>query len=994
MSTWALAVAPPAHARDYSGEALNVLPPGQAGSLVITPHSTDQISLYDGLTPKAGTVKQRDLHRFFKSAKFGLNGQRPRRVERPGRPGLRILRDRWDVPHVYGRTRTDVMFGSGWVTAADRGTLMEDLRGPAEIATLDVPGLDAINLALSLRRFDPSTESDQFVSRQISLLRTHGRKGERVIADLRAYVDGINSYNRDTGRAVDPWTVNDVISVTSLIGDVFGKGGGDETRRAELLNGLQRRLGPASGEQLWTDLRELQDPEAPVSLERRFPYGSPLVRRPGSAVIDDGSFAPIGGSASAAATGTAGRQARASNALLVTARRSANGHPLFVAGPQVGYFYPELFMEVDLHGGGIDARGATFPGAGPYVLVGRGQDFAWSATSAGSDVIDQFVETLCGTDTSYHFRGRCVPMTTMRAGTLQAGGGERKREITFNETVHGPVIGYATMGGERVAISQRRSTRGRDVLNALAFADLNANRPHSSTSFIRTMSQAEFTFNWFYADDRDIAVYSSGRLPVRSPGVDPGLPTLGTGRYEWRGFVPARRHPHQTNAHSGVILNWNNKPAAGFAASDSNWTYGSIHRAQLLEDAIGERIRRASKGHKLTLTSVVAAMNEAATQDLRGAKLLRSLAGVLETGPAPNPRAARMLKLLRDWRTRGASRVDRTRDGKIDHPGAAIMDVAWPKIADAVMAPVLGPQLGALAALLPRDEPARSLGSSYGEGWYGYIDKDLRRLRGRRVRGPFKTPFCGQGVLATCRAVALGSVRCGWHRAHECAGIEPERLAGGRRPGADRVRAWRPRPKAQDALDQQADVPAGHLLSRSPPVTRELRLLFGAFAALAVGAFLLLFVLSNETDNWFSWTIKPPLTAAFLGASYFAALLLFVWTARFGDWRSAQATLVPVSVIAILLLVATIVHEDRFHHDVFGWFWKVAYLVAPIAIGVAVARQLRAPARERQSQPIIRALGCPEPCERCSCSRASSCSRSVRTCSPHPAAPTTSGPGL
>jgi hypothetical protein len=145
-------------------------------------------------------------------------------------------------------------------------------------------------------------------------------------------------------------------------------------------------------------------------------------------------------------------------------------------------------------------------------------------------------------------------------------------------------------------------------------------------------------------------------------------------------------------------------------------------------------------------------------------------------------------------------------------------------------------------------------------------------------------------------------------------------------------------------------------------VTRELRLLFGAFAALAVGAFLLLFVLSNHTEDWFSWTIEPPLTAAFLGASYFAALLLFAWTARFGDWRSAQATLVPVSVIAILLLVATIVHEDRFHHDVFGWFWKVAYVVAPIGIAVAVARQIRAgsdrrrPTTDRPPAPLPKAV--------------------------------------
>jgi hypothetical protein len=113
------------------------------------------------------------------------------------------------------------------------------------------------------------------------------------------------------------------------------------------------------------------------------------------------------------------------------------------------------------------------------------------------------------------------------------------------------------------------------------------------------------------------------------------------------------------------------------------------------------------------------------------------------------------------------------------------------------------------------------------------------------------------------------------------------------------------------------------------------------FAGLAAGAFVLLFVLSEETDEWFSWTIQPPLTAAFLGASYLAAFVLFARTAQRGDWGSARATLVPVSVIAFLLLVATITHEDRFHDDLFGWFWKAAYFVAPVAIAAAVALQLR-----------------------------------------------------
>jgi hypothetical protein len=43
-------------------------------------------------------------------------------------------------------------------------------------------------------------------------------------------------------------------------------------------------------------------------------------------------------------------------------------------------------------------------------------------------------------------------------------------------------------------------------------------------------------------------------------------------------------------------------------------------------------------------------------------------------------------------------------------------------------------------------------GSSFGGGWYGYVDKDLRALLGRKVRGRFALSYCGRGSLARCRA--------------------------------------------------------------------------------------------------------------------------------------------------------------------------------------------------------------------------------------------------
>jgi acyl-homoserine lactone acylase PvdQ len=401
----------------------------------------------------------------------------------------------------------------------------------------------------------------------------------------------------------------------------------------------------------------------------------------------------------------------------------------------VGYTYPELLLELDLHGGGIDARGASFPGLSFYVLLGRGKDFSWSATSANSDIVDQYVETLCGgDDLHYLYNGECRAMTSFDAGILKGTATQPDRRITVTETVHGPVAGYATYGGRRVAISTRRSTRGRELLSALAFQDLNTNRVHDPQSFFRAMNQLEFTFNWFYADDRDIAMFSSGRLPVRAPEVASGLPTLGTGEFEWRGFEPLTRHVRGVNPRRGVILNWNNKPGLGFSASDDNWAYGPVQRVQLL--ALRMAVRQ-----KHTLATVVGAMNAAGTEDLRGVRVVPTLERVL-TG-STDARQRRMMELLVAWGARGASRLDRDLDGKIDDPGAAIMDAAWPGLADVVMRPTLGPLTDRLKSLIAVDDPANPHGSSYYGAWYSYVVRDLSQ--------PTPT-FCGGGDLQRCRA--------------------------------------------------------------------------------------------------------------------------------------------------------------------------------------------------------------------------------------------------
>ena len=113
-------------------------------------------------------------------------------------------------------------------------------------------------------------------------------------------------------------------------------------------------------------------------------------------------------------------------------------------GPQVGYYVPQILMEEDLHGPGIDARGASFPGVNLYVQLGHGRDYAWSATTAYADNVDTFAEVLCQDDVHYLWKGQCRAMDrldrtnswTPNASDSTAPGSET---LTAYRTVHGIV---------------------------------------------------------------------------------------------------------------------------------------------------------------------------------------------------------------------------------------------------------------------------------------------------------------------------------------------------------------------------------------------------------------------------------------------------------------------------------------------------------------------------------------------------------------------------
>ncbi|MDR3415497.1 MAG: penicillin acylase family protein [Nevskia sp.] len=258
-----------------------------------------------------------------------------------------------------------------------------------------------------------------------------------------------------------------------------------------------------------------------------------------------------------------------SNWMAVNAGNTMDGHPIGVMGPQMSYYDPDLPWEFAVHSTGgtatdFDGRGMAF-GTLPYILIGRGVDYAWSATSNDSDIVDTRVSKMCNMDGSKpsltlvdgfpsadgylydvgdgngpqcrRFYKRTDSWTAAPTLASIGSGGSIlpaaiKRYVL--RTHYGPVFATATVNGEPVAISTQRSTYFGELDTAAPAAVASTPIVHGASSFQHLFNGITGTFNWLYVDKNDVAYVASGLLPLRDPGQSPDLPAWGDGRYEWQ----------------------------------------------------------------------------------------------------------------------------------------------------------------------------------------------------------------------------------------------------------------------------------------------------------------------------------------------------------------------------------------------------------------------------------------------------------------------------
>ena len=129
------------------------------------------------------------------------------------------------------------------------------------------------------------------------------------------------------------------------------------------------------------------------------------------------------------------------------------------------------------------------------------------------------------------------------------------------------------------------------------------------------------------------------------------------------------------------------------------------------------------------------------------------------------------------------------------------------------------------------------------------------------------------------------------------------------------------------------------------PLTR-LALLVLLGLSIANGIFL--YLQPARAATGYAWSIKPALNAAFLGAGYLTgAVSAAVSLVLVRRWRSIQAMVWPLVVFGILMLIATVIHRDRFRWGYpLTWIWTAVYVAVPIgAAGVWLWQRRAEPER-------------------------------------------------
>jgi acyl-homoserine-lactone acylase len=506
-----------------------------------------------------------------------------------------ILRDKWGIPHVFGKLDADAVFGMVFAQAEDDFNRVELNYINAMGRLAEVEGEHEVWRDLRMKLYiDPADMKAKYAASPAWLKKL-----------MNGWADGLNWYLASHPQVkpklltrFEPW-----MALSFSEGSIGGDIESINLKQLEAFYG--KRPAPAAETSLaMADLGMGFDPE---------PKGS--------------------------------------NGFAIAPQLTAGKHALLMINPHTSfYFRPEVHMVSEQ---GLNAYGAVTWGQF-FIYQGFNDRLGWMHTSGGGDVIDEYLETVVERDGKFFYKyGN--EQRAMRSKTIvlpyRTADGMASRSVTAYFTHHGPVI--REEGGKWVSVKMMD-----DPMHALE-QSYGRTKARDYAAFLTVMDlRTNSSNNTVYADaDGNIAYFHGNFVPRRDPRFDWTHPVDGSDpATEWKGLHEVKETITVFNPKSGYISNTNNWPCTGFGASSPDCKAYPGYMWTLPQNARGLHAERVLHDAKdLTLDGLIGKAYDpylTAFEPLLPA-LLKDW-DALPQGDALKARLAEQVALLRGWDLRWA----------------------------------------------------------------------------------------------------------------------------------------------------------------------------------------------------------------------------------------------------------------------------------------------------------------------------------------------------
>ncbi|MGH2694434.1 MAG: penicillin acylase family protein [Actinomycetota bacterium] len=667
---------------------VSILPPGQSGYYTAEDQGRGSATRDPGDYGKHVDDQREPYWAFeFKPGSFHAEGE----PEAP-KEGVRIYRDPFGVPSVYADNEKDLWYGAGWAVARDRLFQLDAIRRVGRGTIAELTGRDAVPGDIRTRVL---TYSDAEYERMFAALPQDLQDAfDGYVAGVNAWIERVRSdpsllpaEYEALSTLPEPVDRIDLLAAAVLIVRGVASAGGQEFENVRTLRDLTTMHGKRTGRLIFKDVVWLDEAKAPTTIPRsegtfrnqpdqaasvfrrwadyadRLPLG--LETGPGTGAApapilpDDIDPTPLPFPDRGADAAREVEQVvhaiegfrngiKGGSYLVAIAPQRSNDGALLVSGPQVGYAYPNLLVEHEVHGAGHHARGISVAGI-PVVGIGYGKRTAWGLTTGNSKTIDSFIERVRTTDdgTKQYFHAgrwsnqRCRIEVVRYRAALTGPQDDFEEHVEVCRTGHGPIVATSEDGNDARSVQFALWKRELDSIEGM----FEFSRADNLKEFVTAVKTVSWNENVMYADaDGHILYWHPGLYPKRHPGVDQRFPVPGTGAFDWRGLIETKDMPHVIDPRRGWIANWNNKPAQGWKGAVSGSTpvpYGRGFRIKAIFDLL-RRNRRVSFEELQDLE------RKWGTTDFRAREFVPLLLRIRRAG-SPGERMKKALDLLEGW---------------------------------------------------------------------------------------------------------------------------------------------------------------------------------------------------------------------------------------------------------------------------------------------------------------------------------------------------------